>query len=58
MTVDADAEFAEWGQNVRGKVHLSHDIPGGLVRLTIKAKADSGPYEYSGTVMDYGIVPK
>ena len=57
-TVDADGEFAEWGKDVRGKAHLSNDIPGGLVRLTINAKAESGPYEFSGTVTDYGIVPK
>ncbi len=57
-TVDADGEFAEWGKDVRGKVHSSNDIPGGLVRLTINAKAESGPYEFSGTVMDYRIVPK
>ena len=57
-TVDADGEFAEWGRDVRGKAHLSDDIPGGIVRLTIKAKAESGPYEFSGTVMDYRIVPK
>ncbi len=57
-TVDADGEFAEWGKDVRGKAHLSDAIPGGLVRLTIKAEAESGPYEYSGTVMNYRIVPK
>ena len=57
-TVDADGEFAEWGEDVRGKTHLSNDIPGGLVCLTIKAKAERGPYEFSGTVTDYRIVPK
>ncbi|UCG34409.1 MAG: hypothetical protein JSU68_07165 [Phycisphaerales bacterium] len=59
-TIRATGDFKDWGNNVVAKVYLNEGVPGHLVRIDLTAKLhkDAEPFEFSGTLVDYKVVPE
>ena len=59
-TIQATGDFRDWGDNVSAKMYTNDDIPGHLVRITLRANMAKGaePFEFSGTLVDYKVVPE
>ena len=56
-TINTDADFPDWGQDLQCQVSVSNKIPGGLVRLHIKARKQGRPFEFDGKVVNLRSIP-
>jgi pimeloyl-ACP methyl ester carboxylesterase len=56
-TVDAKGQFLEWGSDVSAWIYGNREVPGGVVRVSLKSHKGSVPFEFDGQVIGYGVPP-
>lgn len=54
-TVEVNGEFRDYGQHVWAELYEHTSIPGGLVKVWLKASRDGLPYEFQGQVVEYRV---
>lgn len=54
-TILAAGHFPEWGSNVGCRLLTNSAVPGGVVRVTLRAYRDAQRFEYEGQLIGYGI---
>ncbi|MGB0716021.1 MAG: T6SS effector phospholipase Tle3 domain-containing protein [Phycisphaerae bacterium] len=55
MTIKANADFADWGDNTRMSVFYSDQIPGGLVKIDISAGVDGKADTFGGRLVAFHV---
>jgi hypothetical protein len=55
-TLQASGTFPEWGRNVTGQVATSNAVPGGAVRVHLKAFKKNQPFEFDGQLVSYRVI--
>jgi pimeloyl-ACP methyl ester carboxylesterase len=56
-TVDAKGQFLEWGSDVSASICGNRQVPGGVVRVSLKSHKGGEPFEFDGQVVAYGVPP-
>ncbi len=56
-TVDAKGQFLEWGSDVSAWIYGNRQVPGGVVRVSLKSHKGTAPFEFDGQVVAYGVPP-
>lgn len=53
-SVVARGQFPEWGRDVSAKIYGNSTVPGGVVKVFLKAYKGAEPFEFDGQVVAYG----
>jgi len=56
-TVEAKGQFVEWGSDVSAWIYGNRQIPGGVVRVSLKSHKGTAPFAFDGQVVAYGVPP-
>ena len=55
-SIDADADFPDWGSDLTATAYRCPELPGGLVELTLDSHFQGKPFKFAGRVVDFKIV--
>jgi pimeloyl-ACP methyl ester carboxylesterase len=54
MSIQAYGQFPEWGSNVACRMYSNATVPGGVVKMSLKAYKEVEPFEFEGQLVAYG----
>ncbi len=55
-SIDADAEFPDWGSDLTATVYRCPDIPGTLVQIALDSHFQGQSFKFEGRTIDFDIV--
>jgi hypothetical protein len=55
QSVAVDAEFDDWGSNLRATLYRHESVPGGIAAVELRANRGGEPYEFTGSIVDYQV---